>query len=64
VPNKANFCGNSGAISRNFAEVWSPKYRYFNGNHENYFKLFDPVKFNEIVDSTVSQAQSVLKKLN
>jgi len=32
----------------------------FNGNYDNYLKLFDPVKFDAIVDSTVAQAKAHL----
>ncbi|MCL2546175.1 MAG: PD-(D/E)XK nuclease family protein [Oscillospiraceae bacterium] len=35
----------------------------FNGSYENYFKLFDPKTFEEILDSTVKQANAVLAKL-
>jgi len=37
--------------------------RDFHGSYDNYFKLFDPVKFDEIVDSAVEQAQIVFSKL-
>ena len=33
-----------------------------NGNYNNYFKLFDPKKFDEIVGSTVEQAKAVFAK--
>ena len=36
----------------------------FRDNYENYFKLFDKDKFNDIVDKTVEQAKIVLGKLN
>ena len=35
-----------------------------NGNYENYFKLFDSNKFDQIVDATVEQAKEVIAKIN
>ena len=35
----------------------------FKSNNDNYFKLFDSDKFDEIVDSTVEQARAILSKL-
>lgn len=35
----------------------------FSGNHDNYLKLFDPIKFDMIVDSTVEQARLHIAKL-
>jgi hypothetical protein len=35
----------------------------FNENCETYYELFDPIKFERIVDSTVEQAKAVFAKL-
>jgi len=35
----------------------------FKGSYENYFKLFDPQTFDEILDSTIEQAAVVLAKI-
>lgn len=35
----------------------------FNGSYDNYFKLFDPNAFDEILDSTIEQATAVLARI-
>jgi hypothetical protein len=45
-----------------FDDEWI-NFTNFDGNYENYLKLFDPLIFNEILDSTIAQAAVVLAKI-
>ncbi|MCL2604124.1 MAG: hypothetical protein FWD90_06565 [Defluviitaleaceae bacterium] len=45
-----------------FDDEWI-NFTNFDGNYENYMKLFDPLIFDQILNSTIEQAAAVLAKI-